>query len=82
MEAVIDGVIRQIAADHPAIAGHFPGNPLVPGVLIVEEVVETVLAAYGPAKLIAVRAVKFLAPLRPGEPFQVSLSAAGEVAIG
>ena len=31
-------VHRVIAKDHPALAGHFPGNPIVPGVLILDEV--------------------------------------------
>lgn len=78
MTAVGKPAVRRIAADHPSIAGHFPGDPLVPGVLILEEVYEAVVAAYGPAQLVALRSVKFLAPLRPGEDFSVTLRPEGE----
>lgn len=59
-----------IAADHPAFAGHFPGQPLLPGVSLLAEVLEAVLdapelaAAIGPVPRIG--AAKFLAPVRPG----------------
>ena len=26
---------------HPALSGHFPGHPIVPGVLVLDEVIET-----------------------------------------
>ena len=31
-----------IAAEHPALAGHFPGAPILPGVLLLDEMVRAV----------------------------------------
>ena len=31
--------IRLIRANHPSLPGHFPGAPLVPGVVILDEVI-------------------------------------------
>ena len=31
-----------IAAEHPALAGHFPGTPIVPGVLLLDETLRAV----------------------------------------
>ena len=64
---------RRVAIDHPAIAGHFPNDPLVPGVLILEEVHEALVGALGIRQLLAIRWAKFLAPLRPGEEFRVTV---------
>ena len=68
-----------IAADHPAFAGHFPGDPLLPGVALLAEVLEAVLdepalaAQVGAAPRIG--AVKFLAPVRPGAQLVIVLEA-------
>jgi 3-hydroxyacyl-[acyl-carrier-protein] dehydratase len=59
-------VERWIAADHPAAAGHFPGNPIVPGAVILEEVVAAI-AAGRPFETIEIVAAKFLDKVRPGE---------------
>jgi 3-hydroxyacyl-[acyl-carrier-protein] dehydratase len=56
-----------IAADHPALDGHFPGNPVVPGVLVLEHVQQALEARIGPVILTGVPQVKFVSPLRPDE---------------
>jgi 3-hydroxyacyl-[acyl-carrier-protein] dehydratase len=72
-------VAVNIAADHPAFAGHFPGQPLLPGVSLLAEVLEALLddpalaAIVGPTPAIA--NTKFLAPVRPGAQLTVRLEA-------
>ena len=61
-----------VPMDHPAIAGHFPGRPIVPGVLLLD----AVLAAAGLARVRLVRA-KFTAPVIPGDPFDITLERRG-----
>lgn len=55
-----------IAASHPALPGHFPGDPIVPGVVLLERVVACARRAFG-AGVAGLPQVKFLRPLRPGE---------------
>jgi len=66
--------IRIIRADHPTLPGHFPGAPLVPGVVILDEVASA-LAEWRNLQLTGIRMVKFLAPLQPEQAFTISLSA-------
>jgi len=51
------------------LKGHFPGNAMIPGVLITEALAQTAGIAIGaPGKmflLTAIRAMKFLRPVRP-----------------
>ncbi len=68
-------VCRVIRADHPSLPGHFPGAPLVPGVVILDEVLEALIEWRQNAKLTGIRTVKFLAPLKPEHPFTICLSA-------
>ena len=37
-----------VRADHPCLPGHFPGRPVVPGVLLLEQVLAAIEAGHGP----------------------------------
>ena len=50
-------------ADHPALAGHFPGNAIVPGVVLLDAVL-SYIGADAPFRLTG---VKFLHAVRPGD---------------
>lgn len=65
---------KTIPPDHPALPGHFTGNPIVPGVVLLSQVWDAVCAqADQPLQCTAWPNVKFLAPLFPGVPFCVEL---------
>lgn len=65
-----------IPASHPCLPGHFPGRPLVPGVVVLDRVLEAIESRHGalPAGL-RLPQVKFLQPLLPGEVARVELDA-------
>ena len=60
-----------VAPGHPALPGHFPGNPLVPGVVVLERVAAALKAWRG--TVVGKLDVKFLQPLRPGEEATIAL---------
>ncbi len=73
-----------VPVDHPSLAGHFPGHPMVPGVLLLDRVLDAAAAwpemtpehERGPR----LPQVKFLAPMHPGLPAEVVLErAAGKL---
>ena len=67
-------------ADHPTAAGHFPGNPVIPGAILLDVIVTAITAstlgatpgadggadggAAGPCRI---GSAKFLHPVRPGD---------------
>jgi len=68
-------VLRLISANDPSLPGHFPGAPLVPGVVILDEVVAALAEWRQNSQLTGIPSVKFLAP---EQPFTISLSATNE----
>jgi 3-hydroxymyristoyl/3-hydroxydecanoyl-(acyl carrier protein) dehydratase len=70
--------IRIIRANHPTLPGHFPGAPLVPGVVILDEVLAALIEWRQDSQLTGIRLVKFLAPLTPEQAFTISFSAKNE----
>ncbi len=55
-----------IDAGHPSLPGHFPGQPVVPGVVLLDHVAACI-GHHRTGRLRRLGAVKFLAPLLPGE---------------
>ena len=57
-----------VPKEHPALPGHFPGRPIVPGVLLLD----AVLQAANLSRARVVRA-KFTAPVLPGDPVDIEV---------
>ncbi len=76
----------QIAHDHPAFAGHFPGQPLLPGVLLLAQVLEAALADPALAGRIGetprLSSAKFLSPVRPGDRIETTFNTASGLRLG
>jgi 3-hydroxyacyl-[acyl-carrier-protein] dehydratase len=67
-----------IPGQHPAFSGHFPGAPLLPAVVLLDEMLQVVQGAHqsaghagvqdrAPRMSWTVATAKFLHPVRPGE---------------
>lgn len=68
--------------DEEFLRGHFPGNPIVPGVILIEACAQTAGLALAeksdvaptaarPPSLAKVRAMRFREPVRPREPLEI-----------
>jgi 3-hydroxyacyl-[acyl-carrier-protein] dehydratase len=62
-----------VPGDHPAFAGHFPGRPIVPGVVLLERALAFIVGEHVAGY--AVANAKFLSPVGPGETLAFSWSA-------
>ena len=58
-----------VARDHPAYAGHFPGRPILPGVVLLAEALAAIALATGrAASRWSIASAKFPSPVTPGTP--------------
>jgi acyl-coenzyme A synthetase/AMP-(fatty) acid ligase/3-hydroxymyristoyl/3-hydroxydecanoyl-(acyl carrier protein) dehydratase len=66
-------ILFEVAADHPALPGHFPGRPIVPGVVLLDYAIERIGEVLG-RRLDAcnIGSAKFISPAAPGEPLALS----------
>ena len=75
---------KTFSPDEPFFRGHFPGDPLVPGVILTEALAQTAgLAGGGEGRgfrLTAIRAMKFPGAVRPSE--EIVLSARKIAVVG
>ena len=61
----------RFAPDHPTAAGHFPGNPIIPGALLLDSVISAIAKVEAIGTPYELRAVKFLRPVRPGDRLRI-----------
>jgi 3-hydroxyacyl-[acyl-carrier-protein] dehydratase len=60
---------------HPPAEGHFPGNPIIPGAVLLRDIVAAVRA--GDDAALDVRSAKFHRPVRPGDAVELEWSRVG-----
>lgn len=71
---------RSLPATHPCLPGHFPGQPVVPGVMILEWVADAAREWRGAGpRLTGLPSVKFMSPLLPEELLEIHLDDDGGV---
>ena len=65
----------KISMQHASLAGHFPGNPVVPGVVLLDAVAHALSQQVGRAVTVTgMPSVKFLAPLLPEQDFTIGFT--------
>lgn len=61
-----------ISDEHPSLAGHFPGYPIVPGVVILDYVSQALLDLTSARYVSEIKSVKFIRPILPLDEVEVT----------
>ena len=68
LEANEDSILLKMNEDHPVYQGHFPGDPITPGVLTLRMIRECVSRDAGrPLHYSAIKTCRYVALIRPGD---------------
>ncbi len=63
-----------VPQEHPSFPAHFPGNPIVPGALLMQWIFTMVRSQYSESVIPAIRSMKFLKSLHPGDQCSLELT--------
>jgi 3-hydroxyacyl-[acyl-carrier-protein] dehydratase len=76
--------IKNVSVNEPFFQGHFPGHPVMPGVLIIESMAQTaaglVISTLGPdagipiVYFMSVESAKFRKPVTPGDQLRLTVT--------
>ena len=73
MDGALHITALTVAADHPAFAGHFPGAPMLPGVVLLDDVLRVVRqSGLLPDAPFRIAFAKFFHPVLPGAALVIS----------
>ena len=75
----MSGTPLAVPADHPAYAGHFPGRPILPAVVMLAEALAAITARTGkPASAWTLQQAKFVRTVEPGQSMLLACDAADD----
>ena len=70
--------LAEVSADSPWFSGHFPGEPILPGIAVVhivkQAITQEMLKKGDKLELHALKRVRFTQPVRPGDTLSVDIS--------
>ena len=70
--------LAEVSADSPWFSGHFPGEPILPGIAVVhivkQAITQETLKKGDKLELHALKRVRFTQPVRPGDTLSVDIS--------
>ena len=70
--------LADVPADSPWFSGHFPGEPILPGIALVaivkQVILEEALKKGTQLQLHSLRRVKFTQPVRPGDTLSITIN--------
>jgi len=73
--------VLHFAPEHPAGPGHFPGNAIIPGALLLAATVQLIASGLDrPLGTSTVKSAKFFHPVRPGDTVEIEYSLSAQQA--
>lgn len=74
--------VHCIDRSHPSLQGHFPGMPIVPGVVLLSQVMIELSARNPMLQVTGIRKLKFLHILKPGQRFTINFESVTTGSLG